>query len=245
MTAPRAPLAILLPPSEGKAPGGHGPAWAPSDGRFGASLEDQRTAIVAALAAAGGGDAKLLGVGGAHLTRGQSANSSLRGAPTMPAGKRYSGVVWDHLALNSLTATARRRAGETIVVFSGLLGLVAITDPIPDYRLKVGASLDPLGKLTRWWREPLSAALNDWLAGRFVVDLLTKEHRAAWTPTPERYAGGVVVTLLERSGRSAGHDAKAAKGHLASHLLSSRSAPQRALRAWTDDRFVLRLDPLS
>jgi uncharacterized protein len=236
-------LVILLPPSEGKAIGGDGPGWDPADGVFGASLADARRQVVRALTRAKGGDEKLLGVGGQHLTRAQSANRSLLGAPTRAAGERYTGVVWDHLDLATLSPAARARASAAIVVVSGLLGAVAVDDPTPDYRLKMGASLTPLGKVSTWWREQLSLVLNDHLADRYVVDLLPQEHRAAWVPSPERYAGFARVTFVEKSGGTkgavVGHDAKAAKGLLARHLLTARSKPATALSSWTHDRFAL------
>ena len=90
-------------------------------------LGEHRVAVVEALAAVGGGDEKLLGVKGDHLLRAQSANVSLVGAPTLPAWRRYTGVVWDHLQPESLTPEQRRR----LIVPSGLLGLVRGDDPVP------------------------------------------------------------------------------------------------------------------
>jgi cytoplasmic iron level regulating protein YaaA (DUF328/UPF0246 family) len=87
----------------------------------------------------------------------------------------------------------------------------------------------------------LSKALNARLAGHHVIDLLPNEHRAAWTPTPDAYASLRSVTFVEKSGKVAGHDAKAAKGLLARHLLESKSAPDDALRAWTHPRFRLEI----
>ena len=55
-------VALLLPPSEGKAPGGGEPGWDPASGRFGAELERPRRSIARALSRAKGGDARLLGV---------------------------------------------------------------------------------------------------------------------------------------------------------------------------------------
>ncbi|HMQ26088.1 MAG TPA: hypothetical protein PKA98_08870 [Acidimicrobiales bacterium] len=83
-------LTILLPPSEGKDPGGvEGTAWAPDQGRFGA-LADERRQVAEALVAAGGGDAKLLGAKGDLLDRAQEANRSVLGAPTLKAMRRIS-----------------------------------------------------------------------------------------------------------------------------------------------------------
>ena len=230
------PLAILLPPSEGKAEGGRTPRWKAGSGTFGSALRRPRAEVVAALLAAKGGDAKLLGVSGQHLARAQESNRELDGAPTLPACERYTGVVWGHLSPDTLSAKARTRAVDSVVVVSGLLGLVGFDDPVPDYRVKMGASLKPMGKLSTWWRDPLSTTLNDWADGRVVIDLLPNEHRAAWTPS-DSMREHVVVSFVEKSGKVAGHDAKAAKGLLARHLLEKPGDPMEALRSWTHPRF--------
>jgi hypothetical protein len=235
-------ILLLLPPSEGKAELGASSRWQPESGAFGTVLADRRRAVAEALAMCGGGDEKLLGVGGKHLLRAQSVNAALLGAPTLTAGERYTGVVWDHLGVASMTTGVRRRANTSVVVVSGLLGLVALNDPAPDYRLKMGANLAPFGKLSTWWRPAVSAALDEFCTGRFVIDLLPHEHRAAWSPGDD--IGGVSVSFVERTGKVAGHDAKAAKGRLARHLLESASTPRRALASWADDRFDLVVDSL-
>ncbi len=235
------PLAILLPPSEGKAEGGKTPAWKATAGTFGKVLGPRRADVAAAVARAKGGDAKLLGVNGKHLARAQETNRALVGAPTLPAHARYTGVVWEHLSPSTLSATSRTRAADSIVVVSGLLGLVGFTDPVPDYRLKMGASLAPLGKLSTWWRPSLSDALNEWAEGRFVIDLLPGEHRAAWIPQADEFAGLVSVSFVEKSGKVAGHDAKAAKGMLARYLLESSGDVEKALKTWKHPRFRLNL----
>jgi cytoplasmic iron level regulating protein YaaA (DUF328/UPF0246 family) len=203
---------LLLPPSEGKATGGAGPGWQPSSGSFGA-LAARRAEVVRALAAADGGDERLLGARGDTARRAAAANRRLLGAPTLPAWRRYTGVVWDHLDPATLPAAARRR----IVVVSGLLGLARGDDPVPEHRLKMGADLPPLGRLARWWHADLTAALTRRARGRTVVDLLTRELRAAWTPSGVR---GVAVDLVRPDGRPGGHGAKAAKGRLARAVLT-------------------------
>lgn len=232
-------LAILLPPSEGKAAAGKRALWDPHSGVFGTALGDRRNELARALASLGGGDEKLLGIGGKHLIAAQRANAHLLQSRTMIAGARYAGVVWDHLDLGSLPTDVRGRATRSIFVLSGLLGAVAVGDPTPEYRLKMSARLAPMGRLSLWWRAALSDALNEVLAKRVVIDLLANEHRAAWTPTPDRYRDAVRVTLVERNGKVAGHDAKAAKGHLARHILLTGGDAIAALSSWRDDRFDL------
>lgn len=176
-----------------------------------------------ALAAVGGGDAKLLGVSGAHLERAQAANASVVGAPTLPAVERFTGVVWEHLDVAGLGTAARRRATERIVVVNALAGASAIDDPLPDFRLKLSASLPATGRLAAHWRATLSDVLNDAFAGCLVVDLLPAEHAAAWEPDTSRVEM-VAVDLVDDAGRRVGHAAKAAKGLLARALVSAPTA---------------------
>lgn len=225
-------MTVLLPPSEGKASGGSEPGWSPDLGAFGEALAERRHQLAEALLALGGGEQGLLGVRGDHLERARQANRSLLGAPTLPAWQRYTGVVWEHLEPATLTAAQRR----SVVVVSGLHGLVRADDPVPDYRLKMGASPDPTGKLSTWWRPVLAEALRARTRRRTVVDLLPQEHRAAFDE--QARAAFVVVDLVERSGRPGGHAAKAAKGRLARHLLTCGLPVHDALASWSDDRFV-------
>ena len=235
---------LLLPPSEGKAEGGSSrrAGWSPDSGAFGRSdaIAGRRVEVVEALASRGGGDEKLLGVRGDHLARALSSNCSLVGAPVLPAWQRYTGVVWDHLDPATLPAAAIRR----IVVVSGLLGLVRGDDPVPDYRLKMGANLPPLGKLSTWWRDDLSAELDRAARRSVVVDLLPQEHRAAWSPgsSGRGTVEGVTVSLVDPTGKPGGHFAKAAKGSLAREILLHGLD---ALDTWTDDRFELEVTPIA
>jgi cytoplasmic iron level regulating protein YaaA (DUF328/UPF0246 family) len=232
------PLVILLPPSEGKAPGGVG-RFRTGSGSFGRALRGPRDEVVAALAAADGGDARLLGVGGRHLEQAVAANRRIEAgrAPSLPAFARYTGVVHDHAALAGIEA-----APGSVVIVSGLLGLVALDDPVPEYRLKMGASLPPLGRLATWWRPRLSPVLNRRLARADVVDLLPQEHAAAWEPAPRRYASFHRVRFRDAAGVVAGHDAKAAKGLLARHLLTSPLDVEGALATFAHPRFTLELE---
>jgi cytoplasmic iron level regulating protein YaaA (DUF328/UPF0246 family) len=104
----------------------------------------------------------------------------------------------------------------------------------------MGASLAPMGKLSTWWRPAVSEAINTWARRRFVIDVLPNEHRAAWVPDGVR---GVSVSFVERgaagTAKVVGHDAKAAKGRLARHVLTFDGHPEDALATWSDDRFAI------
>jgi cytoplasmic iron level regulating protein YaaA (DUF328/UPF0246 family) len=174
---------ILLPPSEGKSEGGTGEPWAPGTMRH--DLDEQRARTMRALTQAmkwsGTRRADLLGVKGASLDAASAANREVAEAPTLPAIERYTGVLYDELDAGSWSARQRRRASDSIIIFSGLFGLVAPDDPIPNYKIKMGASLPRLGRLGTWWRPSITAALEPLVEGRRVWNLLPNEHDAAWT----------------------------------------------------------------
>ena len=235
---------ILLPPTEGKAVGGQTDSpWKPDSGSFGTSLGAHRSELMAHLKKSKGGDQKLLGVSGAHLTRAQDANMHLMNAPSLPAWQRYTGVVWDHLDLTSLTAAQRNSFVKRIYVPSGLAGLVRADDPLPDYRLKMGARLSSIGTLSKWWRDDITAALVKALKGRIVLDLLPNEHRGAidWELLPT----ALRVDLVAHSGGIVGgHNAKAAKGLLARHLfLSTGTDIRRTVASFKHPEYSAKVTP--
>ncbi len=213
---------VVLPPSEGKRPGGAG-AWQPSADELGKAqrrvARELRTFVRSATDAE---RTKFFGVSGDHLVRAvTSARSGLVDTPTLPARERYSGVVWEHLDLATLPAAAQRRAANNVLVVSGLLGLVRADEPIPDYRLKMGARLGRLGPLATWWRPRLAGVARLWFAHHTVVDLLTHEHGAALDPAAfARHTVRVRFVSITGS-QAAGHNAKAAKGLLARSLVAA------------------------
>ncbi|HTN99839.1 MAG TPA: peroxide stress protein YaaA [Microthrixaceae bacterium] len=227
---------ILLPPSEGKAQGGSDPAWESGTMRFG--LDDQRGQVAGALAKAmrkaEADRSKLLGVKGVALAAATQANLELGTARTMPALTRYSGVLYDVLDAATLSPQAKRRLDRSVVIFSGLYGLVAPSDRIPDYKLKMGASLPGVGRLSTFWRPELSRALGAQVQGRQIWNLLPNEHDAAW----DGPAGTVQVSVrfLERridgSMVAVSHWNKFFKGALVRLLLEEPGTTPDDLADW-------------
>ena len=243
--AHRPPL-VLLPPSEGKATGGTGPAWAPG-ASSGPELDDRRRVVMDALARAMRGSqaarAKLLGVKGEALAAATAADVAVAGAPTMAAIDRYTGVLYGALDHRSRSAGLRRRIDRQVRIFSGLWGVVAPPDPVPDYKLKMGASLPRLGRLATWWRPAVTAALADDVRGRIVWDLLPHEHRAAWAPDldggPDSPAAVITVHFADRVLRGGGrelvrvaHWNKLLKGALVAHVLAGQLTDVEELAAF-------------
>jgi cytoplasmic iron level regulating protein YaaA (DUF328/UPF0246 family) len=168
-------------------------------------LDDARSAVLAALAAAGDGE--------------------LAAAPTTPAIERYTGVLYGALAYADLDRTPRRRVDQQVLILSGLWGLVAPRDPIPAYRLKMSAAVPGLGRLATWWRSRLGPVLDAHVDGRVVWDLLPGEHLAAW-PASAAPRRRIAVRFLDDVDRGGGrelvtvsHWNKLLKGSLVRHVV--------------------------
>lgn len=223
---------ILLPPSEGKASGGAGEPWSPGSISF-PQLDAGRRKIIGALRRTMRTNAtvsgKLLGVKGEALAAARATNLEVLTSPTMPAIERYTGVLFDALDHGSLTAPQRARAADQLVILSGLWGLVRPADPIPDYKLKMGANLSGPGRLGTFWRSQITAALAPVVADRTVWDLLPNEHANAWQPGDGAFRTRVSVKFLDDvadgSGRKlvvVSHWNKLLKGALVRHVLATQ-----------------------
>lgn len=202
---------LLLPPSQGKTPGGRGAPWHAGGGTLPA-LDEPRRQVLDALAAAG---------------------TDLRGAPTRRALDRYDGVLYRELDAASLSVGARRRLGRTVLIADGLLGLVAPADPLPDHRIKTADRVEGLGRLATFWRPHLTAALVDRLSRRVVWDLWPQEHSAAWDPTAVPTAARIRVRFVDGSGRTVSHWNKLLKGALVRHLVETGLDDPDGLRTFT------------
>ena len=75
-------------------------------------------------------------------------------------------VLYDAIDPRSMSAMHRRRLDASVVIVSGLWGLVTPRDPIPDYKLKMGVRLGRLGRLALidpvgLWRDDLP--VKNWM----------------------------------------------------------------------------------
>jgi cytoplasmic iron level regulating protein YaaA (DUF328/UPF0246 family) len=219
---------VLLPPSETKAPGGDGAALDLAE-LTAPELTPVRTELAEALV-------KLAGdVPASRAALGLSAkqddeierNAALWTSPTLPAVRRYTGVLYDALDVASMTRAQRARAGGRLAVGSALFGLVRADDPIPAYRLSAGSSLPGLPTLRALWKPALSPVLAG--VDELVVDLRSGSY-AALAPVP----GAVTVTVLSQrpdgSRSVVSHFNKAHKGRLARLLATTTAEPSDPVR---------------
>lgn len=223
-------LLIALPPSEGKAAGGDGPAVSLPDLSFADELTRTRERVAKTLVRlcavrterAQARTREVLGLP-PGLASELAVNSALLDTPTLPAAQRYTGVLYDHLDLPSLP----RSSWESVVTLSALWGAVRPSDPIPAYRLSMGVTLGRLGKLASLWRAPLAKALPD---EGLVVDCRSSAYVAAWKPGPgcDVVAVRAFVVAADGTRTVVSHNAKAARGDVARALCSAGREPSSA-----------------
>jgi uncharacterized protein len=246
---------ILLPPSEGKTPP---PAGSPVDpsSLWLPSLAAARTrvlkkivtlcsrtsarSIVDSLAVLGLSDGQ----------RGEIArNAGLPEAPSAPAARVYTGVLYEALDPGALRDAEREWLDRTAVVFSGLWGVVRLGDEIPAYRCSVGVTLPGIGGLTAYWKKGLAKALDEATAGVPVLDLRSGAYAAMWAPGAnaaslrvlhERVVGGVAKRSV------VSHFNKATKGRLVRALAVEQAAPgsvDEMVTALRDLKFTVEEQP--
>jgi len=209
---------ILLPPSEAKAKGGVRSVRSDAFVHLLADAREQvRDCLGQALATMTPEQlTRLLGVRGERFERAQMAMGAIVAGTSevIPAWRRYTGVVWEHLDPSTLKAPARSR----ILVPSGLYGINRATDDIADYRLTMNAVLPGIGNLAGFWTTPVTGSLHELFGPRTIISLLPREHARAVKSNAVR--SFLEVEFLAANGRgAAGHAAKAVKGRFARHLL--------------------------
>lgn len=241
------PVRVLLPPSEAKHPGGRG---RPLSGRpphplLGAARADVRAALARLLTGPRQAAARALLLPPATVDDALAANARVDVCGTLPALRRYAGVVYDGLAAAGLDEDEHRLAARSVLVFSGLLGVVRGDEAVPLYRVPAKATLPGVGVAATFWRPVLTAAMPQLLGRGLVVDLRSSDYAAMWRPSGEEAARTVAVRVLSPlpgGGRGVvSYPSKFAKGRLAAALVRRSAAGHRLDRAedvaqaWLDD----------
>lgn len=203
-------FSILLPSSDKQVSGGNPLAPDMFDYRTSNTfnyfhvLHQDRRALIDALGVAldhDGFDAgAVLGEKGDALVDLIKTNRSIYSAPLMSALQRYHpGVLYQSIDFSSLPTGAQRRLLEDGIIISGVFGLLRPDDMIPEYRLAMDADLPELGRVSDFWRETLSANLNEALSGKFVWNLLPESYESSWNDD-QSYEAMVRIVFAKRKG---------------------------------------------
>ena len=215
---------ILIPPSEGKTPGG----YKPSIKKFSQATQyivDQWKSLSRSQWQ------KLLGVKDKALDKAISCNSDVLNSKTFPAIERYSGVVYNAIDYGTLTKAEQKRFNVHVRIVSAVFGLVAPQDLIPDYKFKISN----LG-VDKYWREINKKSLQ----GAFVIDLLPQAHKKA-----VEYNDGISIDFsIIKNGKKvpAGHHGKHIKGRYVRWLVQQKTLNEAVLKKFDEDGFQWQSD---
>jgi cytoplasmic iron level regulating protein YaaA (DUF328/UPF0246 family) len=166
---------------------------------------------------------------------------------TRPAADVYSGPLHKGLDLASLSAPARERAEQSVVITSALWGALRPDDRVPPYRLRSWSNLVGMDRLEPTWRTVIPDLLAR-IAGPagVVLDLRPPSFQAMGMPTAlSDRTIAVHVGRFSGSGRRIGDVvAKRIRGEAAHHLLESDVEPADAddLSDALADRWRVRLE---
>jgi cytoplasmic iron level regulating protein YaaA (DUF328/UPF0246 family) len=215
-------MRILLPPSEGKTPPASGPPLDLAALHF-PPLHPVRRIVLDALTHLCRTDPEaalqVLGLGPSRRDE-VHRNATLAAQSCAPAETVYSGVLYGALDLASLPA-----ARESVLIASGLFGLLRPSDPIPAYRLSGTARLPGLPTPRRTWSDALAAVLDPIAADHLVVDMRSQAYAGLYRGEGSQWVPIRVVSI--RGGRrvTVSHHNKATKGALGRGLVSSGESP--------------------
>lgn len=219
-------MIVLLPPSETKRGGGDGPplvletlSWPELT-----PVREQLVDELVELASDPPECRRVLSISASQDDE-IRRNAELCTAPTLPALRRYTGVLYDALDFESLPTAAASRANARLAVGSALFGLLRAGDRIPAYRLSAGSKLRP--GLAPRWRPVLEPVLEELATRELVVDLRSGAYMGLG-----RLDNAVHVDVVaeQPDGRrtTVSHFNKAHKGRLARALASTASEPDDA-----------------
>ncbi|MSR74212.1 MAG: peroxide stress protein YaaA [Planctomycetes bacterium] len=245
---------ILVPSSERKRSGGSraytfAEAQAErTQNRFSSLTQARQKALQVFLHAVNGAGhaASVLRLKGRVLQQATAVNLEFQKGPLMGVLEREHGPLFMALDAASLDTAAARRLRNDLVVVCPLLGLLASTDHVPEYRCAVGAQIPEFGSLHAWWKPHLSVALDRLCRGRRVYTFLPARLQALW---PQSGSAAEMVYVVFGRVNAAGRvqSDHAASQRLAGELVrvilsSAHTAPEDLANFKSSAGHVLRPD---
>ena len=213
---------ILLPPSEGKTDA-TGKQKIDFKKLSFPELTKQRQELVSAVVAMANGPAAKARAALAISAKQDfeiERDQKLLTAATGPVWSVYTGVLYDAIEIDSLSAKAKAKFEAENFVVSALFGLINVTDRIPAYRLSGDTVVPKIGSLTKFWSDSITSLIAE--QDEFVIDLRSGIY-VKLGPTDKNIADQVVVPRIMQkmptgAPKVVSHSNKATKGRLVRSL---------------------------
>lgn len=201
-------MVILFSPSEGKRQGGSYPPLDETALVF-PELFGKRFEVIEQYAylTQNGSDEDLCELFGIKDSREYDRyRQPIKSIPTMKAIERYDGVAYDYLRYRELSNEAQTYIDQHTILFSNLFGPLRASDPIPDYKLKQGASIGAFLP-DKHYKAHFSAALDAMIGEDEILDLRAGYYDKFYIPS-----NPVTTLKFLKGGKVVSHWAKAYRG---------------------------------
>ena len=127
----------------------------------------------------------------------------------------YTGVLYQALGWNTLTATAKKRAEKSLVIISAKYGAVTPLSKIESYKEKINNKM----------MAPVVAKVLDPLKPKLIVDCRSSTYKTVWHSPIESTVEIHVSTVVDGVRKVITHMSKKTRGEIARLLLQARSMP--------------------
>jgi cytoplasmic iron level regulating protein YaaA (DUF328/UPF0246 family) len=217
---------VLIPPSEGKTDGGSLPGLNIQTMGL-PSLSKKRRDLIEVLQSTMKSSQnlnKILGVKGVALEKAINDNLAIYDAPTMPAIKRYSGVMFDSIDYEGFGETERQIFDDNVFILSGLFGIISPDENIPNYKLKMGAVLPGLSSCAYEWKPYITKMITEAAKNSIIWDFLPNEHSSAWDERKVKYLKRYTIKFVQNKGgklKTLSHWSKSLRGAFIQYLFSN------------------------
>ena len=217
---------VLIPPSEGKIDGGSFPGLNIETMGL-SSLSKKRRDLIEVLQSTMKSSQnlnKILGVKGVALEKAIADNLAIYDAPTMPAIKRYNGVMFDSIDYTGFGETERQIFDDNVFIMSGLFGIISPHENIPNYKLKMGAVLPGLASCAYEWKPYITEIIAETAKDSVIWDFLPNEHSSAWDERNVNYLKRYTIKFVQNKGgklKTLSHWSKALRGAFIQYLFSN------------------------
>lgn len=164
-----------------------------------------------------------------NLQRYQCFPQNDTGLPKAPCVLQFNGDVYKHLNAEQFDKATQERAQQSLIILSGLYGMLRPYDRMHPYRLEMGCSVKPVWgfKLVDFWQERLTTTLTQQLANTpFTahINLASKEYAQALN-TQKLPIPSIEVVFASTTSQGAlkviGVQAKRARGAMARFILEN------------------------
>ena len=152
-----------------------------------------------------------------------------------PAIAVYSGVLYQALDWQSLSAAAKKRGEASIAIISAKYGVVRPLDRIESYKEKINNKV--MGVVVAAKLDPIRVPL--------IVDCRSSTYKTAWKSPPDITVEIKVSTVVNGVRTVVTHMSKKTRGEITRWLLQSRSMPKSPedLYAIVSEKYPCALTP--